>query len=111
MIPLNSDEMVPCDGYMQYPEFANYPYEQFHDQLNDLKNKIKKKKVHSTFDMYALEHDPEGSLIQSRQRTTEASHDGNDRKLRDSCLNHDIDNSQTSQNYEALSSTWYSEGV
>jgi hypothetical protein len=56
-IPLNADEMAPRVVYMQHPEFADYPYEQFRDRLNDLRNKIKKKKACSTFDTYALERD------------------------------------------------------
>jgi hypothetical protein len=31
MIPLNSDEMALRDVCMQHPEFADYPYKEFHD--------------------------------------------------------------------------------
>jgi hypothetical protein len=55
-------------------------YEQFCDWLNDLRNKIKKK---VNWLLIRMLLSATGSHIESRQRTTEASHDGKGRKPRD----------------------------
>jgi len=39
-IPLDKDEMEPRVVYMQRPEFAKYPYDQFWDSLRDLRTKF-----------------------------------------------------------------------
>jgi hypothetical protein len=41
--------MAPRIVYMQHPEFADYPYEQFRDGLNDLRKHIKEKKIRSSY--------------------------------------------------------------
>ena len=90
-IPLNADDMAPRVVYMQHPEFADYPYEQFRDRLNDLRNKIKEKKARSTFDTHALERDRESHPKPAKNHRGEPRWEGSQAER---LLKRDIDNRQ-----------------
>jgi hypothetical protein len=60
LIPLESKGdcgMQPRDVYNMRPEFREFPYEKFRDQLRSLRNQISKKKESALSDCAALAHD------------------------------------------------------
>jgi len=56
-IPLDSLVMGPQEVYQQHPEFRQYDFNRFRDQLRDLRKKLSEKNDCSASDNMALAHD------------------------------------------------------